>query len=164
MRRSWLNRVLGRVDTEQVRAELLALAEQGDWPTLLAAAQEALKPLPTDVVILNCAVRARLILATESDLAQALPEAQAWLEAGHVSADDVPVPGEQQVEAEYLRGWVAALAGQWDQAEQCWRTAWQAQPERIDVREGLVRAWTVLGRVPEWGVALVETTLADSRG
>ncbi|MBI5830790.1 MAG: hypothetical protein HZB16_00580 [Armatimonadetes bacterium] len=163
MRRNWLNRVLGRVDTEQVRAELLALAADGDWASLLAESLEALKPLPTDVVILNCAVRARLALADETTLAEALAECREWLEAGQVSAE-VPVPPEQQVEAEYLRGWVATLDGRWEQAEQCWRTVWQAQPERADARDGLVKAWTVLGRVPEWGVALVEATLADSRG
>ncbi len=162
MRRNWLDRVLGRVDTEQVRAELLALAAEGDWAALLAASQEALKPLPTDVVILNCAVRARLMIAADGDAA-AVAECEQWLAAGQETAE-VPVSGEQQVEAEYLRGWVAALRGRWEAAEQFWRTAWQARPERADVCAGLVKAWTILGRVPEWGVALVETTLADSRG
>jgi lipopolysaccharide biosynthesis regulator YciM len=157
MRRSWLDRVLGRADTEEVRKELAALARAEEWEALLQLANTALKQLPDDGVVLNHAARARLETATQADLSAAVEEARTWL-ATALDGD----PGD--VEALYLSGLVEFLAGRMEAAEAAWQRAWQADDTRTAARDGLIRVWTTVGRVPDWGVPVVERALADAPG
>jgi len=148
---------MGRADAEEVRAELAALAAAEDWEGLLQVANTALKPLGDDVVVLNHAARARLALAAPEDLAAAVAEARGWLDTALGRS-----PG--QAESLYLRGLAEYLAGDGPAAEDYWRQAWQADPQRAAARDGLIRVWTEAGRLPEWGVAVVESALADTGG
>ncbi|MBI2300572.1 MAG: tetratricopeptide repeat protein [Armatimonadetes bacterium] len=154
MRGTWLGKVLGRGEDATAAERLMEAAETGEWDTVLSSARRMLRRQPEEVEVLALAGRAFLETTPPEALAAGEAEAGGWLDTALRLA-----PTHRN--ALYYRGLLAWLRQRPDEAATLWRRALEAHPEDREVRDALVKVWVDAGRVPEWGVPVVESTLLD---
>lgn len=151
---SLLGRLFGRAAGQGDDPKLLAAAEAGEWETVLALARRAMRRRRATPEVLVLAARARIESAND---AAAFGEAAGWLDQALASAP-------RDAEALYLRGLVEYLGGRPLDAVPWWRRAIESDPGNAAVRDALVKVWVAAGELPDWGVAIVESTLLDGDG